>query len=162
MKIYLIGLPGSGKTTLGKQLAAKKRLSFLDLDHEIESAEGKSIPEIFEQDGEDYFRLIEQKQLYATEPLTDVVISTGGGAPCFFDNMDFILNNGSSIFIDVSATELASRVANGPQNRPLLAELNKLKETLSTKRNQRLPYYSKANFTIEGDNIQVGDLLEKL
>ena len=159
MKIYLTGLPGSGKTTLGKQLAKALNLNFVDLDEEIEKVENRTIPTIFETDGEDYFRKVEQQELHKTATIENVVISTGGGAPCFFDNANFINANGTSIFIDVSPQEIAKRVSKGPNNRPLLNGVNSLEEEITTKRNQRLPFYFKATHTLSGDRLQVKELL---
>lgn len=159
MKIYLTGLPGSGKTTLGKQLAKALNLNFVDLDEEIEKVENRTIPTIFETEGEDYFRKIEQQELHKSASLENVVISTGGGAPCFFDNAEFINANGTSVFIDVSPQEIAKRVSKGPNNRPLLNGVNSLEEEITTKRSQRLPFYSKATHTLTGDRLQVKDLL---
>lgn len=159
MKIYLTGLPGSGKTTLGKQLAKALNLNFLDLDEEIEKVENRTIPTIFETEGEDYFRKVEQQELHKTTTIKNTVISTGGGAPCFFDNADFINSNGTSIFIDVSPKEIAKRVSKGPNNRPLLNGVNSLEYEINTKRSQRISYYSKATHILTGDRLQVKDLL---
>ena len=87
MRIYLIGLPGSGKTTLGKQVAKALNLTFIDMDEKIEQTEGKSISEIFSKEGEAYFRDIERAMLHQVAQEENCIISTGGGAPCFFDNM---------------------------------------------------------------------------
>ncbi|MFN8889873.1 MAG: shikimate kinase, partial [Cyclobacteriaceae bacterium] len=89
MKIFLIGLPGSGKTTLGKQVASHLSIPFVDLDAAIEKAEQRTIPEIFKQSGENYFRKIESDLLKKwAESTTDFLMATGGGAPCFFDNVE--------------------------------------------------------------------------
>lgn len=160
MKIYLTGLPGSGKTTLGKQLAKALNYTFVDLDAEIEKLEDRTIPTIFENEGEDYFRKVEQKVLHKTTSTDNAIISTGGGAPCFFDNAEFINSNGLSIFIDVSPKELAKRISRGPNNRPLLAGVTSLEEEIENKRKARLPFYKKAELCIVGDTIQVNELIQ--
>ncbi|MBU1820351.1 MAG: shikimate kinase, partial [Bacteroidetes bacterium] len=88
--IFLIGMPSSGKTTLGKKLARALGYRFVDLDKLIVSDQKKSIPDIFREHGEPYFREVESRILQDTRPDHWLVVSTGGGAPCFFDNMDFI------------------------------------------------------------------------
>ncbi|MFM8739263.1 MAG: shikimate kinase, partial [Cytophagales bacterium] len=99
MKIFLIGLPGSGKTTLGKQLAERLNIRFVDLDTEIEKSEGESIALIFKRFGEDHFRKAESTQLQKWANLNeDFVMATGGGAPCFFDNMEVMNQSGTTIF----------------------------------------------------------------
>src|SRR5690242_5204760 len=130
MKIFLLGLPGSGKTTLGKRLATALQLPFVDLDKEIERTEGKQIKDIFAEKKEDYFRKLESAELkrWCAKP-GDYVMATGGGAPCFFDNIDVINSSGKSIFIDVPASEIVRRMSvgnasrqTGPiEKRPLLA-----------------------------------------
>src|SRR6187402_3759097 len=106
MKYFLIGLPGSGKTTLGRKLATTLKIPFVDLDHEIEERETISTQVIFKKFGEKYFREVESTVLKAwCERMGSFVMATGGGAPCFFDNMDTINQAGKSIFIDVSASE---------------------------------------------------------
>src|SRR5947207_14326757 len=108
MKIFLLGLPGSGKTTLGKALARSLGLSFVDLDLEIEKSEGMLIPEIFKTKKEDYFRKAEAAQLkHWSLSDREFVMATGGGAPCFFDNLETIKAAGRSFFLDVPASEIA-------------------------------------------------------
>ncbi len=110
MKIFLIGLPGSGKTTLGKRLAEKLNLTFVDLDLEIEKKEGKTVQEIFAQKKENYFREIESKTLRGfCSSNNDFVMSTGGGAPCFYDNMTLMNQSGTTIFLHVSAAQIIRR-----------------------------------------------------
>ena len=108
--IFLYGMPGSGKTTLGKRLAQKLKLPFYDLDIEIEKREGRSISEIFASDGEAYFRKVEESVVKWSCKLPEGVVSTGGGAPCFFDNAIIMNIAGMSVFIDVSPGELVQRV----------------------------------------------------
>jgi shikimate kinase len=166
MKIFLIGLPGSGKTTLGKDLAAAFHVTFIDLDHEIETAEGKSIREIFETKKEDYFRKIESSLLKKwCEAKTDFVMATGGGAPVFFDNMAAINNAGISIFLDVPASEITNRILKtNTSDRPLFANTRKdnLKEQVEFMRSQRIGHYRKASLTFSGIDIRPEEVLEKI
>src|SRR5690349_71191 len=111
MKVYLIGMPGSGKSTIGKQLAAALLLPFVDLDHEIERKELKSIAEIFSEKGENYFRHTESQMLQQwAGSARDFVMATGGGAPCFFNGLEIINNSGISVFLDVPVSELLRRI----------------------------------------------------
>src|SRR5258708_15000387 len=123
MKIFLLGLPGSGKTTIGKELAGLLRIPFVDLELEIEKSFKKKITEIFEKQGEGYFRELEAKQLrkWCSAP-SGFVMATGGGTPCFYDNLKFINQTGKSIFLDVPAREIVKRIKKAElMERPLLA-----------------------------------------
>lgn len=160
MRIYLIGMPGSGKTTLGKKLAEELQYAFVDLDIEIENGEGLSIPEIFENEGEEYFRRAEKLVLQKTTP-DNTVIATGGGAPCFFDNMEFINAHGISVFIDTSVEEIAQRVLSQKGTRPLLSGVDEKEEMvskLSKKRQDRIEYYKQAHITVNDSFINTADL----
>jgi len=160
MRIFLIGMPGSGKSTLGKQLAEALKIPFLDLDMEIEKQEKQSIPEVFSLRGEEYFRKIESSLLhYWSASEKSFVMSTGGGAPCFHDGMRIINASGKSIFLDVPLSELLSR-ATSASNRPLLK--GDTEERLKSLYEKRLPIYQQANLMVRGDNIKVESLLEKL
>ena len=125
MKIFLLGLPGSGKTTLGKELSIALRLPFVDLDSEIERHEGKKIVEIFAENGEAYFRKLESIELKkGCTSTAEFVMATGGGTPCFFDNMKWINQAGKSIFLDVPAREIVRRMERTSLlERPLLGSL---------------------------------------
>jgi shikimate kinase len=165
MKIFLIGLPGSGKTTLGKQLAERLTLKFLDLDAEIEKSEATSIAEIFKVHGEDHFRELEHRQLtkWADEK-RDFVMATGGGAPCFFNNIDLMNGAGVTIFLDVPAKEIAKRISGQSANRPLLLNLNfeELKDKIEFLRSLRKPFYRQARCVVKGEKLDVNDLLAKV
>ncbi len=152
MKIFLIGLPGSGKTTLGKQLSKKLNLPFVDLDLEIEKLEGKTVQQIFAEKKENYFREVESRSLKnycLAKP--DFVMATGGGAPCFFNNMEIMNATGKTIFLDVSAMEISSRLQKtNLTERPLFAKLSsdQLKDKIEWLRSQRIGFYRLAHFTV--------------
>ena len=164
MKIFLIGLPGSGKTTLGKQLAEKLNLPFVDLDLEIEKKEGKTVQEIFAQKKENYFREMESKILkdFCLSE-SDIVIATGGGAPCFFDNMMVMNQSGKTIFLDVPASEIARRLQEtNLTERPLFSKLSseQLKDKIEWLRSQRISFYKQAQLVVS--NLIPLDQLVKL
>jgi shikimate kinase len=155
MKIYLIGMPGSGKSTLGKQLAHALSSPFIDLDHEIEKHEQKSVSEIFAQSGEDHFRQVESKLLheFAASP-ENFVMATGGGAPCFFKGIDVINETGVSVFLNVSIQTLVKHTSNR-STRPLLQNSSdaELEKKLSAIRESRLPIYQQARITLEKPDL---------
>jgi shikimate kinase len=155
MKVFLIGLPGSGKTTMGKKIAAALSVPFVDLDKEIERREGRLIREIFRQKSEDHFRILEANELASwCESDKRFVMATGGGAPCFFHNMEMINKAGTSIFLDVPASEIASRIQKTDvEERPLLAAggVASLKDNIETMRTSRLSFYKKAKLTFGPD-----------
>src|SRR5690554_5919230 len=109
-RVFLIGYMGSGKTTVGKKLAQSLSLSFIDLDDFIQNKYRKTIADIFADLGEEGFRKIESKALREVSEIEDVVISTGGGAPCFYDNIEVMNNAGVTVYIEVDPQELASRL----------------------------------------------------
>lgn len=168
MKIFLIGLPGSGKTTLGKQVASQLAIPFVDLDAAIEKVEQRTIPEIFKQAGENYFRQIESDLLKKwAESTTDFLMATGGGAPCFFDNIHVMNQHGLTFFLDVPAMEIANRIsASKKQDRPLFnsMDFDVLKDQIETLRSHRISFYKQAQQTLSGRSIlsqQLVDLIRK-
>ncbi len=166
MKIFLIGLPGSGKTTIAKQLANKIPLPYMDLDIEIEKAEMKTIAQIFKDKKEDYFRKIESQLLKAwCASDFSFVMATGGGAPCFFDNLKIMNESGITIFLDVPTMEIAKRIVSSKgEERPLLKSngTDGLKDQIEFLRSQRINFYKQAKITFVGDQILVKEILEKL
>lgn len=149
----MLGMPSSGKSTLGRQLAKELNYDFIDLDRKIEVSEGKKINEIFNLDGEAYFRKIETEHLKKIDVDTKLVIATGGGTPCFNDNMDYIKSSGISIFLDVKPNKLEERMRNSKKNnRPLFnLESDSLEDTLLKTYESRIDFYKKADIIIEGD-----------
>jgi len=148
-KIYLIGFMGSGKSTIGRNLANKLGWSFVDIDRKIEATTGKTIAEIFSAYGEEWFRNVESEVLRSVASLSDTVISTGGGAPCHGDNMDYMIETGLTIYLKMSAEQLKRRLANSSGERPLLKGLTgeKLLEYIRNKLAEREKWYCRAEMT---------------
>ncbi|MEY4384440.1 MAG: Shikimate kinase [Bacteroidota bacterium] len=161
--IFLVGMPSSGKSTLGKELARNLGYSFTDMDKLIETREQKSIADIFSSKGEDYFRELEKKILHTIQPNQSTVIATGGGVPCFHNNMEFIKENGISIFLNVDIDDLAKRIYKAQtNNRPLLNIATESEETIigniKNLYETRLPFYKQADIQVDGE-ISVNQLL---
>lgn len=149
----MLGMPSSGKSTLGRQLAKKTGYEFVDLDHKIEVTEGKKISEIFNLEGEEYFRKAEAAQLRKIEPESKVVVATGGGTPLFNNNLDFMKENGICVFLDVKPEELSKRMRSSRRNnRPLLdITADSLDNDLRKIYDDRIEVYKQAHIIIEGD-----------
>jgi shikimate kinase len=162
--IFLVGMPSSGKSTLGKQLASQLGYTYVDMDEVLIQNEGRSISQIFQESGENYFRAIERDLLLHFGPNQSLVISTGGGAPCFYDNMAFIKANGISIYLDVKPDILFERIHQSAKNdRPLIdkSDNEKLRLSLDEKYKNRYQFYSKADIIIK-DTFTVSNLMKKL
>jgi len=150
--IFLIGFMGSGKSTLGSWLAARLNVDFVDLDWLVEACEGMPIPLIFAQRGEEAFRVAERRALLDfCQQGRRVVVSTGGGAPCYRDNLLHMQRAGTTVYLRLAAEELASRLREVRPERPLLAGV--LPEALAghvgTMLAAREPYYSQADLVVE-------------
>ncbi|MGV8095695.1 MAG: shikimate kinase [Mangrovibacterium sp.] len=164
MRIYLIGYMGSGKSTLGRELASRLNLSFLDMDQFIEMKYLKTVPEIFRDEGEMQFREKEQACLKEISVMENVVVATGGGAPCFFDNMEIMNSTGCCVFLDVEPGELAERLIKGNVVRPLIQEKpeEELVQTIKRMMEKRRSFYEKARYIISGNSITTDDIIHKI
>ena len=155
MVTYLIGYMCSGKTTLGTLLKEIAGVRFTDLDQYIEEREGMTISEIFSQRGEEGFRNIEKEALREVTENIGGVIATGGGTPCFFDNMEYMNSNGYAIYLNRSREELLERLKIYKSTRPLLKDKNdkELKEFIEASLPKREVYYKKASIIIDADTL---------
>jgi len=154
LKVFLIGMPSCGKSTLAKVLSEKIGLKMLDLDKEIIKIENQSINKIFRLKGEKYFREIESKVLSSLiKTNTSFIMATGGGTACFNQNINLINKSGLSIFIDLPIKELEKRLLNDNQ-RPLFNKNMILKNQLKKIYEKRKIYYEKSKHVISGDNIK--------
>ncbi len=143
-KIFLTGLPGSGKTTLGKLISEKTKRPFFDLDKLIESATNATISEIFSTNDEAYFRSIESEVLRNFSFPENAIVALGGGTPCFQNNMQWLKNNGTIIFIHADTGVIYERLKQTNNERPLLK--NNLKEKLEQLKTERWEFYLQADF----------------
>lgn len=159
--VYVIGFMGSGKSTAGKKLAALLDCPFIDLDRKIEETAGKSIPQIFSQDGEEAFRKTESVVLKNIRPLQGTIVSTGGGTPCHGDNMDFMLMNGLTVYLKMTPGQLAHRLMESTTVRPLIKDISDddLPGYIEKVLKVREKWYNRAEIVIEGINLDINRLL---
>jgi len=152
-RIFLIGYMGAGKTTVGKDLARQTGLSFIDLDNHIEARYHQTVSQLFKEKGEDEFRQIERRMLQEVATFEDILISTGGGAPCFFDNMAFMKKMGTTIYLKVSVEELAKRLEVCKQTRPILRGKSgeELKTFISENLERREAFYNQADILFDAE-----------
>ncbi len=163
-RIYLIGLPSSGKSTFGTLLAQAMNYHFLDTDTWIVAQNNRSIPEIFEEYGELHFRKLEQQALENTQHLDQTIIATGGGLPCFFDAIFRIKQLGLAIFLNISPQTIAQRISQDDTSRPLLKtqNLENILPQIQQKYQERISYYRQAHLILEEHEITPKIVLERL
>ena len=156
MKIFLMGYMGSGKSTVGKKLARKLQLDFLDLDTYIENRTGKKIAQLFDSEGEKQFRSLENKSLKELLYKDNIVIALGGGTPCFHNNIKLINKNGISVYLDIKAETLVKQLSKEKNKRPLIRGMNnnKLKLFIKINLEKRRMFYSQAHYIIKEKKMQ--------
>lgn len=156
IRIFLIGYMGAGKTTLGRALAKELKIEFIDLDNYIEERLCKSISQIFAEKGEEGFREIERRMLHEAGEFENVVISTGGGTPCFFDNIEYMNRQGATVFLDVPVERLFIRLSIARKKRPLIVGKSdeELRCFIAEQLAKRLPHYSKAKQRFTADRLE--------
>lgn len=149
-KVFLVGFMGSGKSHWGKIWAEQLKLPFIEQDALIEQRENKTIAEIFDEKGEAYFRELESEVLKNITEEQARIVSTGGGAPCFFDNMQWMNDHGTTIYLKASPAELVFRLKDEVDKRPVLknAGTNGLELFIQQKLAEREPFYERARFKV--------------
>lgn len=167
-RIFLIGYMGAGKTTLGKAFARNMGLNFIDLDWYIEERYHKTVQQLFAERGEQGFRELERKMLHEVAEFENVIVSAGGGTPCFFDNMDYMNACGDTVFLEVEPEVLFRRLKVAKQQRPLLANKSdeELMNFICEALQKRHPFYSKAKHLFKAheleDKRQIQDSVDSL
>ena len=165
MRIFIIGYMGAGKSTIGKRLANKLDVTFVDLDDAFEAKYRYSIPRFFDQFGEEKFREFENECL--REIITDhekAVISTGGGTACFNDNISLMNAEGTTVYIKMHPKSLADRLNRARRLRPVVSNIlnDDMQEFVEKQLLERSPYYEQAMITIKGESLDIEELLGKL
>ena len=165
-RIFLIGLPASGKSTLGPDLAEKLNMPFIDLDEEIVRQEGKSVPEFIQFQGEGNFRIREKEVLHNLCALDNrFVMATGGGTACHHFNMDFMNKHGLTVYLDVSPGDLALRIIEqGLEKRPLIQSYDQIDliQELRNLKEVRAPFYEQSQIKLSNNQITVDSIIAQL
>ena len=160
-RIFLIGYMGAGKTTVGKALSKELGIPFYDLDWYIESRRRKTVSQIFTEQGEEAFRKIEYNMLHEVAEFENVIISCGGGTPCFFDNIDYMNRQGQVVFLKASPQVLYKHLLMAKTERPLLKGKSpeELIDFIREQLEKRELFYSKAKYTLD---VSLMDNYEKI
>ena len=156
---------GSGKTHWGRLLSEKLGIRFFDLDEEIVEAAGKPITEIFATTGEEHFRMLEKDVLHQlTERHDSFIMACGGGTPCYFNNIEFMNQAGTSVWINTPVETLFSRLVNQKSNRPLIRDLSdeQLRGFISKKFSDRRMYYEQAELVVDEEPVELDKLIETI
>ena len=154
--IFLVGYMGCGKSTLGRAVSRASGIRFIDLDNYIEGRYHRTIKEIFAERGEDGFRDVERRMLHEVADFEDVIVACGGGTACFFDNMEYMNELGTSVFLDTPIEKLHSRLMLGRHKLPLIADKNaeELRLFIIEALSKRMEYYSKAQVVFSSDLLE--------
>ncbi len=164
MNIYLIGYMGSGKTTVANRLAKLLNYSFVDIDQLFEERYRLSISDFFEKYDENAFRQIEKDLIAEISNGSNQVVSTGGGAPCFFDNLEVMKKSGVVVYLQMAVKSLADRLSNAKRVRPILKNLSgeELPSFIQNQLTKREVFYTQANITVKGESISVDSLADAI
>lgn len=164
MNIYLLGYMGSGKSTVGQQVALLLKMKFIDFDRYLEAGEGKTITQIFDGEGEERFRKLEHDYLKKVINEKNALVSLGGGTPCFFNNMEIINASGTSIYLELDVDSLVKRLSNARNKRPLIRDLNEteLKYFIETNLEKRKPIYTQAHIHVNGSARKPEEISEEI
>lgn len=155
-RIFLVGYMGAGKTTIGKVLSNQLHLSFVDLDHFIEGRYHKTVRQLFDERGEQGFREIEKNALHEVAAFENIIISTGGGTPCFYDNMSFMNSLGLTVYLKVSTGELVNRIELCKHTRPVLKNLSgeELTQFVAKSLTERSSQYEQARIVFNAETME--------
>lgn len=158
MKIFLVGMPGCGKSSLGQKLSRKIEVPFFDMDDVLEEKAGKKITEIFNIDGEDFFRKLEQEVLaeYCSSADDTFIVATGGGTPCFYDNMESMNLAGVTIYLKVPINTITERLESQKSVRPLLQGIENLEVHLENLLEKRSQWYEQSKLILDSDYTSDG------
>lgn len=161
--IFLVGYMGSGKSTLGRAVGEATGLQFIDLDLYIERRFHANVRDIFATSGEDGFREIERRMLREVCDFEDVIVACGGGTPCFFDNMDVMNANGTTVLLEASVAKLHQRLKLGRRRRPLIASMNddELLDYIVMALEKRMLYYGKASCRFCADYLDDAAMIDE-
>ena len=165
LRIFLIGFMGCGKSYWGRQLAQKLELPFFDLDQVIEEGEERPIADIFEAEGEEHFRQLEKEALHLiTESHGAFVMATGGGTPCFYNNIEYMKRSGIVVWINCTVEDLHGRLIGEKEARPLVKNINddQLKAYITKKGADRNIFYRQATTTVSGEGLSLEKLISKI
>jgi len=164
MKIFFVGFMGSGKTTIGSRLAQYIGFEFVDTDRFIEMRQGMTVTEIFAQHGETAFREMERNVLSDLKKFDYAVVSTGGGLPCYGDNMNVMLSCGKVVYLKTSPQALARRLIRSHTERPLIKGKteNELQQYITEKLAEREPFYHRAHIVVQTESFTMEELLKSL
>jgi len=161
-KIFITGFMGSGKTYWAKMWAEKTSLNYFDLDEQIETTVGDTVAQIFEKKGEGYFREMERYVMRKFSLRDNFILACGGGTPCFFDNLQWMNEHGTTIYLQASPDEILDRIMNETQERPLLNKVNasELLFFIEKKLKEREPFYKQAKHILNTNELTIDSLSE--
>jgi shikimate kinase len=165
--VFFIGFMATGKTWWGRAAAAQLKAPFIDLDRYIEEREGRTIPELFREHGEAGFRAIERARLHELRDRGACIVATGGGAPCFFDNIDWMNRHGSTLFLDTPVELIVERLKADKTERPLLRDLDEagLRDFVVSLLEKRGPFYRQAAHVLDQstrDAALLGEIVARI